>query len=96
MFSATWKPKKSHAIKGPAVQADSSNKKTKGNDSDQRDKLGLNSKNPGGWSNQGKKYAEPSSAMERVEVHICLSRVLNFLLCVDTTYYIKLIDKLTD
>lgn len=60
MFSATWKPKKSQAIKGPAVETDSSNKETKGNDSDQRDKLGLNSKNPGGRSNQGKKYAEPS------------------------------------
>lgn len=85
MFSATWKPKKSHTIKGPAAQADSSsNKKTKGNDSEQRDKLGLNSKNP------GKKYAEPSSAMEKVEVN---KHIYNtwlgywiFLLCIHTAY----------
>uniref|UniRef100_A0A0E0K0K9 t-SNARE coiled-coil homology domain-containing protein n=1 Tax=Oryza punctata TaxID=4537 RepID=A0A0E0K0K9_ORYPU len=63
-FSKPWKPKKTRQIKGPAhVSRDDSFKK-KASHIEQRDKLGLS---PRGKS-ANRSYAEPTSAMEKVQV----------------------------
>ncbi|KAJ0973842.1 hypothetical protein J5N97_015807 [Dioscorea zingiberensis] len=60
-FSKPWKPKKTRQIKGPVITADDQ-LSTKASHIEQREKLGLTSKsNP-------RQYAEPTLAMEKVEV----------------------------
>ncbi|XP_042451755.1 putative SNAP25 homologous protein SNAP30 [Zingiber officinale] len=61
-FSMPWKPKKTKEIKGPAVTADNSSKATK----EQRDKLGLSSNGKG--QSKPREYAEPTSAMDKVQI----------------------------
>ncbi|KAJ3673909.1 hypothetical protein LUZ60_005901 [Juncus effusus] len=63
LFSKPWKPKKTREIKGPEIMIDDSLKK-KVNHKEQREKLGLTS----GQQSNPCKYAEPSGAMETVQV----------------------------
>ncbi|KAF9593132.1 hypothetical protein IFM89_020342 [Coptis chinensis] len=66
MFSKTWKPKKTKAIKGPVITRDDSFKR-RGNHLEQREKLGLASV-PKGRSNPRKPASEPTTALQKVEV----------------------------
>ncbi|KAF9597176.1 hypothetical protein IFM89_016164 [Coptis chinensis] len=68
MFSKTWKPKKTKAIKGPVITRDDSFKR-RGNHLEQREKLGLASV-PKGRSNPRKPASEPTTALQKVEVHL--------------------------
>ncbi|KAL5207249.1 hypothetical protein ABZP36_031684 [Zizania latifolia] len=63
-FSKPWKPKKTRQIKGPALVSRDDSFKKKASRIEQRDKLGLS---PRGKSNS-RSYAEPTTAMEKVEV----------------------------
>jgi len=66
MFSKTWKPKKTGAIKGPTIFSDDPVRRS-ANHMEQREKLGLNSA-PKGQSNPRRAISEPANAFERVEV----------------------------
>ncbi|KAF9610043.1 hypothetical protein IFM89_019771 [Coptis chinensis] len=68
MFSKTWKPKKTKAIKGPVITRDDSFKR-RGNHLEQREKLGLASI-PKGRSNPRKPASEPTTALQKVKVHL--------------------------
>ncbi|KAF9591691.1 hypothetical protein IFM89_005563 [Coptis chinensis] len=97
MFSKTWKPKKTKAIKGPVITRGNyhitfnlwtllagkvslclpeylcwvayDSFKRKGNHLEQREKLGLASV-PKGRSNPRKSAYEPTTALQKVEVHL--------------------------
>ncbi|TKY73334.1 SNAP25-likeous protein SNAP33 [Spatholobus suberectus] len=66
MFSKTWKPKKPGTITGPVVFGDDPVRR-KGNHMEQREKLGLTSA-PKGQSKSLTTLAEPTHALEKVEV----------------------------
>ncbi|KAF9591455.1 hypothetical protein IFM89_004153 [Coptis chinensis] len=66
MFSKTWKPKKTKAIKGPVITRDDSFKR-RGNHLEQREKLGLASV-PKGRSNPRKPASKPTTALQKVEL----------------------------
>ncbi|WJX32099.1 Putative SNAP25 homologous protein SNAP33 [Trifolium repens] len=66
IFSKTWKPKKTGAIRGPTVFGDDP-VRVSANHLEQREKLGLNSA-PKGQSKPRKTLSEPTNAFERVEV----------------------------
>ncbi|KAF9603709.1 hypothetical protein IFM89_037472, partial [Coptis chinensis] len=66
MFSKTWKPKKTKAIKWSVITRDDSFKR-RGNHLEQREKLGLASV-PKGRSNLRKTASEPTTALQKVEV----------------------------
>ncbi|KAK9162353.1 hypothetical protein Syun_003255 [Stephania yunnanensis] len=64
MFSKTWKPKKTRAITGPVISKDDSFKR-RGNQAEQRQKLGLA---PAPKGATRKPHSEPKTAMQKVEV----------------------------
>ncbi|TKY55049.1 SNAP25-likeous protein SNAP33 [Spatholobus suberectus] len=66
LFSKTWKPKKTRAIKGPVIVGDAAVRR-KGNHLEQREKLGLTSA-PKGQSKLRSPPQEPTNALEKVEV----------------------------
>ncbi|XP_059644657.1 SNAP25 homologous protein SNAP33-like [Cornus florida] len=66
IFSRTWKPKKTRAIRGPVITRDDPVQR-KGNHLEQRDRLGLAAA-PKGLSNAQTPPPEPTSALQRVEV----------------------------
>ncbi|MED6206040.1 SNAP25 homologous protein snap33 [Stylosanthes scabra] len=66
LFSKTWKPKKTRAVRGPVIFPDDPVRQ-KGNYLEQREKLGLNSA-PKGQSNLRTPPPEPTNALEKVEV----------------------------
>ncbi|XP_043703313.1 SNAP25 homologous protein SNAP33-like [Telopea speciosissima] len=66
MFSKTWKPKKTRAIRGPVISRDDSFKR-RSNHLEQREKLGL-APVPKERSNSRQPLAEPTNAIQKVEV----------------------------
>ncbi|XP_042501180.1 SNAP25 homologous protein SNAP33-like [Macadamia integrifolia] len=66
MFSKTWKPKKTHAIKGPMISTDDALKR-KSSHMEQREKLGL-APVPKGQSNPQQTLSEPTNGLQKVEV----------------------------
>ncbi|XP_027121580.2 SNAP25 homologous protein SNAP33 [Coffea arabica] len=66
MFSKTWKPKKTRPITGPIITRDDPVYR-KGSHLEQREKLGLTSA-PQGRSNSRAPPAEPTTALQKVEV----------------------------
>jgi synaptosomal-associated protein 25 len=67
IFSKTWKPKKTHQIRGPDMSRDDPAQR-KGNHLEQREKLGLNNNVPKGRSNSRTPPPEPTNALQKVEV----------------------------
>lgn len=67
IFSKTWKPKKNRQIKGPTLTRDDSFIR-KGSHMEQRQRLGLSSSPTRTRSNARQFLAEPTSALEKVEV----------------------------
>ncbi|KAK2999993.1 hypothetical protein RJ639_024188 [Escallonia herrerae] len=65
LFSKTWKPKKTHPIKGPVITRDDPVQR-KGNHLEQRDKLGLTPA-PKVRSNSRTPPPEPTDAMQNVQ-----------------------------
>ncbi|KAG9439787.1 hypothetical protein H6P81_019952 [Aristolochia fimbriata] len=68
IFSKTWKPKKARAITGPKITRDDSSFKRRAAHADQKDRNGLMSNQKKPAKPQQKSSAEPSSALEKVEV----------------------------
>ncbi|KAE9601926.1 hypothetical protein Lal_00041044 [Lupinus albus] len=66
LFSKTWKPKKTHAVRGPVIFGDDP-VRSKGNHLEQREKLGLTSAHKG-QSKPRTPPREPTNALEKVEV----------------------------
>lgn len=66
IFSKTWKPKKTHQIKGPVMTRDDPTQR-KGNHLEQREKLGLTPA-PKGRSSTRTPPPEPTNALQKVEV----------------------------
>ncbi|XP_061358895.1 SNAP25 homologous protein SNAP33-like [Gastrolobium bilobum] len=66
MFSKTWKPKKTGAIRGPVIFGDDP-VRSKGSHLEQREKLGLTSASKG-QSKPRTTRPEPTNALEKVEV----------------------------
>ncbi|XP_023000657.1 SNAP25 homologous protein SNAP33-like [Cucurbita maxima] len=65
MFSKTWKPKKTRPISGPVISSEDLVRR-KGNHMEQKEKLGLTHHK--GRTNTKAAYAEPTSAIQKVEV----------------------------
>ncbi|KAG2679377.1 hypothetical protein I3843_11G048800 [Carya illinoinensis] len=65
MFSKTWKPKKTRPIRGPVIRGDDSSRR-KGSHLEQKERLGLNPAK--GRSNTPNSLAEPTSALQKVEM----------------------------
>lgn len=66
IFSKTWKPTRTRPIKGPVMTRDEPAQR-RGNDIEQRKKLGLNTA-PKGRSNTRTPPPEPATALQKVEV----------------------------
>ncbi|CAK7323246.1 unnamed protein product [Dovyalis caffra] len=66
MFSKTWKPKKNRPIKGPVITRDASPQR-RGNQLEQREKLGLNHASKGRSSTQTP-LPVPTNAFQKVEL----------------------------
>uniref|UniRef100_A0ACD5TES0 Uncharacterized protein n=1 Tax=Avena sativa TaxID=4498 RepID=A0ACD5TES0_AVESA len=76
LFSKKWKPKKNGAIRGPMLTRDDSFIR-KGNHLEQRQKLGLTDRPRRSKSRE--LLSEPTSGLERVEVHRITMNTSNFL-----------------
>ncbi|GFZ17043.1 soluble N-ethylmaleimide-sensitive factor adaptor protein 33 [Actinidia rufa] len=69
LFSRTWKPTKTHSIRGPSTTRDDPAQK-QGNHMEQREKLGLTPPAPKGRSNMRTPPPEPTNALQKVEAEM--------------------------